>query len=215
MNIFLPYNQKYILNTYGFDTEHASFIEEIVIQNLLKRLTKNKLISRVDIYTQDNKFITRTNSKKLNFIKSPSNEFDTSEKIIQDYLSIQKLTEPFVYYNLMFPFTMISKIYNALQTVNQGIYESATGVIDKGVLWSRVSSKDTNPSGHTLSQKEIDTVLDVGSFCIIKPENILKGLRRTTQPILLVPLASHELINMRSKSDKDLYQLLITSGMDL
>ena len=215
MKIFIPYNQKYILNTYDFDDQHASFLEEIVLQNLLKRLIKNKLVERIDFYTQDNKVTSKINSKKLNFIKSASNEFETSEEIIKDYLSLQKLTEPFVYYNLMFPFTMISKLYDALQTVNQGNYESATGVIDKGVVWSRASTKDKNPSVHTPSQKEIDTVLDVGSFCIIKPENILKGLRRTTQPILLVPLASHELINMRSKSDKELYQLLVTSGMPL
>jgi len=68
---------------------------------------------------------------------------------------------------------------------------------------------------HTPSQDDIDTVMDVGSFCVIKPENILKGLRRTTQPILLIPLASHELINMRSQTDKDIYQLLVTSGMSL
>jgi len=137
MNIFIPYNQKYILNTYGFDSQHTSFIEEVVIQNLLKRLIKDKLVNRVDFYSQDNKVINRINSKKLNFIKSHSDELETSEEIIKDYLSLEKLTEPFVYYNLMFPFTMISKIYGGLQRVKEGAFESATGVIDKGIVWYR------------------------------------------------------------------------------
>ena len=42
MNIFIPYNQKYILKTYGFDGHHAAFIEDVVLRNLLKRLIKRR-----------------------------------------------------------------------------------------------------------------------------------------------------------------------------
>ena len=69
MNIFIPYNQKYILKTYGFDGHHAAFIEDVVLRNLLKRLIKSKLVNRIDIYSQDENVIAGFHSKKLNFIE--------------------------------------------------------------------------------------------------------------------------------------------------
>ena len=215
MNIFIPYNQKYILKTYGFDGHHAAFIEDVVLRNLLKRLIKSKLVNRIDVYSQDEDVIAGFHSKKLNFIESISDESERSEEIMKDYLSITKLNEPIIYYNLMFPFTEIAKLLEALNYVKSGEYESATGVVDKGVVWSSNSIYDIDPLASTPSQKEIDTGLDVGSFCIIKPENILRGFRRTTPPVKLISLASRELVNMRSSRDKELYQLIISSGMPL
>jgi len=78
LNIFIPYNQKYILKTYGFDGHHAAFIEDVVLRNLLKRLIKSKLVNRIDIYSQDENVIAGFHSKKLNFIESISNEFEGS-----------------------------------------------------------------------------------------------------------------------------------------
>jgi len=215
MNIFIPYNKKYILRTYDFDGHHAAFIEDVVLKNLLKRLIKSKLVDRIDVYSQDKNVIDGIHSKKLNFVESISNEFESSEEIINDYLSITMLNEPVVYYNLMFPFTEIAKFHNALESMKSGKYESATGVIDKGVVWSRESAEETDPLALTPNQDEINTALDVGSFCIVRPENILRGFRRTTPPVMLVPLASRELVNMRSSADKELYQLIISSGMPL
>ncbi len=45
----------------------------------------------------------------------------------------------------MFPFTDINKLQNAHNAVETGKYESATGVIDKGIVWSRDSAKNSNP----------------------------------------------------------------------
>ncbi len=215
MNIFIPYNQKYILTTYGFEGDHASFIEDVVLRNLLKRLIKSKLVNRIDLYSQDKNVLTGFHSKKLNFVESISDESERSEEIIKDYLTITKLNEPIVYYNLMFPFTEIAKLHGALNDVQSGKYESATGVVDKGIVWSSDSAYDIDPLASTPSQTEIDTGLDVGSFCIIKPENILRGFRRTTPPVKLIALASRELVNMRTSRDKELYQLIISSGMPL
>lgn len=53
VNIFIPYNKKYILRTYDLDGHHAAFIEDTVLRNLIKRLIKNKLVDRVDVYTQE------------------------------------------------------------------------------------------------------------------------------------------------------------------
>ena len=215
MNIFIPYNRKYILRTYDLDSHHAAFIEDTVLRNLIKRLIKSKLVDRVDVYTQEESTLDGIHSKKLNFVKSISNEFESSEEIIKDYLSVTMLKEPVVYYNLMFPFTEIAKLKNALESMKTGKYESATGVIDKGVVGSHESMNETDPLALTPSQSEISTGLDVGSFCIVRPENILSGYRRTTPPVMLVPLASRELVNMRSSADKELYQLIISSGMPL
>lgn len=215
MNIFIPYNKKYVLSTYDLDGHHAVFIEDTVLRNLIKRLIKSKLVDRVDVYTQEKSTLEGIHSKKLNFVKSISNEFESSEEIIKDYLSVTKLKKPVVYYNLMFPFTEIAKLKNALESIETGKYESATGVIHKGVVWSHESLDKADQLGLTPSQSEISTGLDVGSFCIVKPENILSGFRRTTPPVMLVPLASRELVNMRSSADKELYQLIISSGMPL
>ena len=215
VNIFIPYNKKYILRTYDLDGSHAAFIEDTVLRNLIKRLLKSKLVDRVDVYTQEENTLDGIHSKKLNFVKSISNEFESSEEIIKDYLSVTMIKEPVVYYNLMFPFTEIAKLKNALESMKTGKYESATGVIDKGVVWSHESMNETDPLALTPSQSEISTALDVGSFCIVRPENILSGYRRTTPPVMLVPLASRELVNMRSSADKELYQLIISSGMPL
>ena len=215
MNIFIPYNKEYSLRTYDLDGHHTAFIEDTVLRNLIKRLIKSKLVDRVDVYTQEESALDGIHSKKLNFVKSISNEFETSEEIIKDYLSITMIKEPVVYYNLMFPFTEIAKLKNALESVKTGRYESATGVIDKGVVWSHESANETDPLALTPRQGEISTGLDVGSFCIVMPENILRGFRRTTPPVMLVPLASRELVNMRSSADKELYQLIISSGMPL
>lgn len=215
MNIFIPYNRKYILRTYDLDSHHAAFIEDTVLRNLIKRLIKSKLVDRVDVYTQEESPLDGIHSKKLNFVESISNEFEGSEEIIKDYLSITMLKEPVVYYNLMFPFTEIAKLKNSLELIKARKYESATGVIDKGVVWSHESMNETDPLALTPSQSEITTGLDVGSFCIVKPENILRGFSRATPPVMLVPLASRELVNMRSGADKDLYQLIISSGMPI
>lgn len=215
MKIFIPYNKKYISQTYGFDVNHISFIENVVLKNLLKRLVKDKLVTCIDIYTQEKNIIDGIQSTKLHFIKSVSNELETSEEIIKDYISISNITEPFVYYNLMFPFTEIAKLNDALNYVKSGKYESATGVIIKGVVWTYESHSELNPLTSTPKQDEINTGLDVGSFCIIKPQNILDGFIRTTPPVKLISLASHELINMRTNVDKDLYQLVLSSGMPL
>lgn len=215
MNLFIPYNKKYILKTYDFDGHHAAFIEDTVVRNLIKRLIRSKLVDRVDFYSQENIALDGIHSKKLNFIKSISNEFESSEAIIKDYLSLTKLKGPVVYYNLMFPFIEISKLKNSIELIKAGKYESATGVIEKGVVWSHESMNETDPLALTPSQSEITTGLDVGSFCILKPENILRGFRRATPPVMLVPLASRELVNMRSVADKELYQLIISSGMPL
>ena len=215
VNIFIPYNKKYILRTYDLDGHHAAFIEDTVLRNLIKRLIKNKLVDRVDVYTQEENTLDGILSKKLNFVKSISNEFESSEEIIKDYLSVTMIKEPVIYYNLMFPFTEIAKLKNALELIKKGKYESATGVIDKGVVWSHESMNETDPLASTPSQSEISTGLDIGSFCIVKPENILRGFRRTTPPVMPVPLASRELVNMRSGVDKELYQLIISSGMPL
>ena len=215
VNIFIPYNKKYILRTYDLDGNHAAFIEDTVLRNLIKRLIKNKSVDRVDVYTQEENTLDGILSKKLNFVKSISNEFESSEEIIKDYLSITMIKEPVIYYNLMFPFTEIAKLKNALESIKNGKYESATGVIDKGVVWSHESMNETDPLASTPSQSEISTGLDIGSFCIVKPENILRGFRRTTPPVMPVPLASRELVNMRSGADKELYQLIISSGMPL
>ena len=136
VNIFIPYNKKYILRTYDLDGHHAAFIEDTVLRNLIKRLIKNKLVDRVDVYTQEENTLDGILSKKLNFVKSISNEFESSEEIIKDYLSVTMIKEPVIYYNLMFPFTEIAKLKNALELIKKGKYESATGVIDKGVVWS-------------------------------------------------------------------------------
>jgi hypothetical protein len=215
VNVFIPYNKKYILGTYHLDGHHAAFIEDTVLRNLIKRLIKSKLVNRVDVYTQDESTLDGIHSKKLNFVKSISNEFESSEEIIKDYLSVTMIKEPVVYYNLMFPFTEIAKLKNALESIETGKYESATGVIEKGVVWSHESVNETDPLGLTPRQSEISTGLDVGSFCIVRPENILSGCRRTTPPVMLVPLASRELVNMRTGADKELYQLIISSGMPL
>ena len=81
-----------------------------MLRNLLKRLIKSKLVNRIDIYSQDENVIAGFHSKKLNFIESISNEFERSEEIMKDYLTITKLNEPIIYYNLMFPFTEIAKL---------------------------------------------------------------------------------------------------------
>ena len=215
MNIFIPYNKKYILKTYDFDSYHASFIQDVVLRNLLKRLIKSKKVNRIDIYSQDEDIITGIYSKKLNFIESISDESQKSEQIMKDYLSITKIAEPVVYYNLMFPFTEIEKLYEAFLDVKLGKFESATGIIPKGIVWSEENIFEIDSSSTTPSQDEINTGLDVGSFCVIKPKNILSGLRRTTPPIKIVPLASLELVNMRNFVDKELYQLIVSSGMPL
>jgi hypothetical protein len=214
MNIFIPYNKNYILSTYNSDSCHIAFVEE-ALRTLLNRLIKSKIVNRVDVYSQDKSITKDINSKKLNFIESISNELESSEEIIKDYLSITKMDKPFVYYNLMFPFTDVNKLQNALDAIETGRYESATGVIDKGIVWSSDSAKNSNPLTPTPSQKEIDTMLDVGSFCILKPDNILHGYRRTTPPVMLVPLSSLELVNLRGSVDKELYELIISSGMPL
>lgn len=213
MNIFIPYNRNYILRTYDVDSHHAAFVEYTVLRNLIKRLVKSNHVDRVDVYTQEKKSLDGIYSKKLNFIESISNELEGSEEIMKDYLSITKLEEPFVYYNLMFPFIEIAKLKNSLESIKSGGYESATGVISKGVVWSHEPVSDANPFILTPSQNEITTGLDVGSFCIVRPENILNGFNRTRPPVLPVPLGSLELINMRSSVDTDLYQLIISSGM--
>lgn len=215
MNIFIPFNKKYILKTYDFDSHHASFIQDVVLRNLLKRLIKSNKVNRIDIYSQEEDIIVGIHSKKLNFIQSISDESQTSEQIMKDYLSITKIVEPVVYYNLMFPFTQIEKLYEAFVDVKLGKFESSIGVIPKGVVWSEDSIAEIDSSKPTPSQDEINTGLDIGSFCVIKPKNILSGLRRTTLPIKAVPLASRELVNMRSGDDKELYQLIVSSGMPL
>ena len=45
----------------------------------------------------------------------------------------------------MFPFTEIAKLDGALNDVESGEYESATGVVDKGVVWSSNSAYDSDP----------------------------------------------------------------------
>lgn len=99
VNIFIPYNEKYILRTYCLDGNHAAFIEDTVLRHLIKRLIKSKLVDRVDFYSQDKSALDGIYSKKLNFVKSISNEFEGSEGIIKDYLSITMLKEPVIYYN--------------------------------------------------------------------------------------------------------------------
>ena len=213
MNIFIPYNREYVLRTYDVDNNHAAFLEGTVLRNLIERLVKSNLVDRVDVYTREKSTLDGIYSKKLNFVESISDELEASEEIMKDYLSITMLTEPIVYYNLMFPFTELKKLKSSLESIKTGEYESATGVIAKGVVWSHEPVSEAAPLTLTPSQSEITTGLDVGSFCITTPENILNGFSRTTPPVLLVPLASLELINMRSNADKELYQLIISSGM--
>jgi len=215
VNIFIPYNKQYVEKTYQFNNQHTKFIESFVIRHLLKRLIKNKLVTRVDFYSQSKSIIDGIQSNKLNFVQSISNENESSEEIIKDYLSIVKLVEPLVYYNLMFPFTDVSKINQALNNIKAGKYNSATGVIEKGVVWSDDAIDVIDPHGSTPSQAQITSSLDIGSFCIVKPESILAGYRRIKKPVFFVSLTSLEIINMRSSADSDIYELIVSSGMSL
>lgn len=213
MNIFIPYNKKYLKQTYNFADSHISFIEDVVLRHLLKRLLKSNLVDKIDFYSQSAEIIRGIHSQKLEFVSSTSSEHGRSEDIIRDYLNHSHLEIPFVYYNLMFPFTDIHKINNALEKVNSGFFESAAGVIYKGIVWSAESADNIDIKEQTPSQSEINTWLDIGSFCVVKPEHILKGYRRITPPICFVPLTSKELINTRTHADRDIYELIIASGM--
>lgn len=215
MRIFIPYNRQYVIDTYQCGPEHVSYVEDVVLRFLLKRLVKSNYVDHIDIYSKDIKGCEGLHSNKLRFIPSISNESDSSEKILQDYLSITRSREPLVLYNMMFPFTDIGKVYESFQAVASGDFQSATGVLSKGIVWNGNTTHAGSEFSVTPGQDDLHSSLDVGSFCVLKPDHILKGLRRTTPPVKLVPLCSHELVNMRSEHDKKLYRLIITSGLVL
>ena len=198
MKIVLLYNSAYLTYRYNFDLKLLRKFEDIILPNLVNRLSLEGRVKSIDICSDIDFNNQNFNSSKIHFYKSNTGIKDNGFIVFSKFFSMFEGHEStFVFLNPLFPFVSIEHLFEGYQNVNSGKYSSAIGAVSLG--------QDNLYNN--------DNIIDWGIFSVVKKNAILESNSRLIEPMHVVQLSAVELISLRGYHDIDLYDLIINSGM--
>jgi len=199
MNILIPLNSKYLINRYSMGVNVVNQIINIVLPNLINRLSSDSRVHEIHIMSDLDFYKTSSPGSKIKYLKHDTGLSTESSKIISEFIKISNYSkEILIIYNPLFPFISVDKLYFGYESVKNKSCKSSIGAYSNEEM---------------LEDLYLASKYDHGIFSIIRPSDFLKAGSRLLQPINVVNLDAINLVSLRSSNDYDLFELIVNSGM--
>jgi len=185
-------------DAYNFpDSLIDKFLNEI-LPNLINRLSSDGRVHSIFLYSNDSLAQNVGYGSKIKTVKIDSADVSSFAGLVMLTLSEPVENDVVVFYNPLFPFVSVDKIFKAYQSVDQNNYASAMGI---------------DHSYTHLFKHEFMEMFDIGVFSVFRVSNFKKDKQRMHKPISAVGLKALELISLRQAEDYELYGLVINAGL--
>lgn len=200
MHIIIPINFSYLQQRYRFNENLARQLVATVLPDLTDRLTRDRRVRSVDIFTSEEIMPHTSHSAKIRIIPSNTDSLDRAEDVLLAYKSetnYDSASRPVVVYNPLFPFISVEKLEFGYTSVCEGVSNSAVG------------------GHHTrlgVTNAQELTMIDQGVFTILNLNTLETEGKRLKTPVDVIGLSALELVSLRSNSDYELFGLIKNSG---
>ena len=199
MILTLPLNLEYLKNRYKMGDKEINLLMKKVLPTLVKRLTSDDQVEKIEIFTDTGFNIDIGFSSKIVITKSFTENLTKGEDVIESYIKSKKCKQDvIVMYNPLFPFISIKKLKIVFDRVCRGEINSAIGAYHSAQgVYDQIAAKN----------------IDKGIFSVINMSKFIEQKSRIITPIEIVGLSALELVSLRLEEDYDLYGLIINSGL--
>ncbi|NVK02949.1 MAG: hypothetical protein HWE12_15515 [Oceanospirillaceae bacterium] len=199
MNLIIPFGRRYLRQRYSMDDSTIEMLENQVLPSLCNRVSMDNRVASVEIIGEIDNQNLENISSKISLIHSNTEHLKSAEEVISNYYSCTKNKSNLsVFQNPLFPFVNIDKISFAHSLV---LNESVVNVI--GGFSSRLGITDDNVIKYS----------DHGIFTVLRRDVFLNSKQKLVPPLDVIGLSALEVINLRSKEDLELYNLIVNSGL--
>lgn len=198
MDIIIPFNKNYLRSRYEMSTTFLDRLGSIVIPNLLNRLSMDDRIKSIEVFSDLEPDLLLGISRKICLYPSDTSKLSTAEGVIESCFKRSKIeSEISIFYNPLFPFVSVEKIYLGFNFILKGSSSSTIGGFS-----TQLACQNSN----------IVEIIDQGIFRILKREDFFANKKKLNFPIDIIGLSAMELISLRSADDLDLFELILNSG---
>lgn len=199
MNILIPLNSKYLINRYSMSDKIISQIKNIVLPNLVNRLSSDGRVLEINLMSDLNLDKSFSPNSKVRNYNHDTGLSTGPSKIISEFINLSSYSKDIlIVYNPLFPFISIDKINLGYESLKNKSCKSSIGAYSDVEI---------------IEDLYLASRYDYGIFSIIRTSDFITAGSRLLQPIKIIKLDAVDLVSLRSSNDYDLFELIVNSGM--
>ena len=199
MKILIPFNTKYLKKRYRTDEKRISQIVNMVIPDLLNRLSSDDRVSHISLVSDITLNDSWPLSTKIDYFFEDTSSLESRDEIISRYLSLNdaQFAEVLVVYNPLFPFISVSKLAFSVKNIELGHIDCVIGSFNTKL---------------DESNNKIFSYVDIGAFSAFRVSRFESNEGVDISPFDVISLSASEIICLRGQDDFELYSLIKNSG---